>query len=99
MRNKIIWKFFGTSALLALIAVFVLNFFVSLKLQHNFEQRITEKLRSNAILVGDILKEDLVNNRGETIQNKTKTLAEKLNLRITVIDIQGKVLAVIRQVN
>jgi two-component system phosphate regulon sensor histidine kinase PhoR len=93
MRNKIIWKFFGTFALLALIAVFVLNFFVSLKLQDNFEHRITEKLRSNAILVGDFLKEDLVNNRDETIQNKAETLAAELNLRITIVDIQGNVLA------
>jgi signal transduction histidine kinase len=93
MRNKIIWKFFGTFALLALIAVFVLNFFVSLKLQDNFEQRITEKLRSNAILVGDILNEDLANNRSEAIQNKTKILADKLKLRITIIDTQGNVLA------
>ncbi|MGD2095912.1 MAG: HAMP domain-containing protein, partial [Phycisphaerales bacterium] len=93
MRNKIIWKFFGTFALLALIAVFVLNFFVSLKLQDHFEQRITQKLRSNAILVGDFIKEDLANNRSETIQNKAKTLANELNLRITIVDIQGKVLA------
>lgn len=92
MRNKIIWKYFGTFALLALIAVFVLNFFVSLKLQDNFEQRISEKLQSNAILVGDILKTDFIGGNQEDIQNKVKSLAKTLNLRITVIDNQGRVM-------
>ncbi len=91
MRNKIIWKFFGTFALLALIAVFVLNFFVSLKLQDKYEQRISEELQSNAILVGEILKEDLIAGRNEDVQNKTKALADKLDLRITVLDRQGNI--------
>ena len=70
----------------------VLNFFVSLKLRDHFEQRISEQLQSNAILVGDILKEDLIEGGGEDIQNKTIALADKLDLRITVIDKQGKVI-------
>jgi len=92
MRNKIIWKFFSAFTLLALIAIFVLNFFVSLKLQDKFEHRISEELQSNAILVGDILKEDLIGGRHEDIQKKIKTLADKLNLRITVVDKQGNIL-------
>ncbi len=92
MRSKIIWKFFGAFVLLTIIAVFVLNFFVSLKLRDHFEQRISERLQSNAVLVGDILKEDLIEGRGEEIQDKTIALADKLDLRITVIDRQGKVI-------
>ena len=90
--NKIIWKFFGAFVFLTLIVVFVLYFFVSLKLQNNFERKITEELQSNATLVGDILTGDLVDHKTEDIQRKIKTLAGKLDLRITVVDIQGKVL-------
>lgn len=90
--NKIIWKFFGAFVFLTLIVVFVLYFFVSLKLQDNFELKISEELQSNAILVGDILTGDLLKNKNEDIQRKIETLAEKLDLRITVIDMQGKVL-------
>lgn len=93
MRHKIIWKFFGAFTLLTLIVVFILNFFVSLKLTDNFEQKITDKLQSNALLAGDILKNDLLQGSQEIIQQKTCSLADKLNLRITVIDKQGKVLA------
>jgi len=93
MKSKIIWKFFGAFAVLTLIVVFVLNFFVSLRLSDNFEQKITTELKSNAILVGDILRDDLLDGNYEDIQQKIKPLADKLNMRITVIDTQGVVLA------
>jgi two-component system phosphate regulon sensor histidine kinase PhoR len=93
MKNRIVWKFFGAFAVLIIIVVFVLNFFVGLKLSDNFERKISDKLRSNAILVGDILRADLIEGKFEDIQQKTRQLAEKLDLRITVIDNQGRVLS------
>ena len=93
MKNRIVWKFFGAFAVLILIIILVLNFFVSLKLSDNFEQKISEELKSSAILVGEILRNDLLDGGGEDIQSQTRTLAEKLNLRITVIDKDGKVLS------
>jgi len=93
MRNRIVWKFFGAFIFLTLIVVLVLNFFVSIKLRDNFEQKITEKLQSNALLVSDILKTDLLEGQQQTVQQKTRTLADKLSLRITVIDEHGNVLA------
>ena len=90
--KKIIWKFFGAFVFLTLIVVFVLYFFVSLKLQNNFERKISEELQSNAMLVGDILTGDLLEHKNEDIQRKIETLAGKLDLRITVVDTQGKVL-------
>ncbi|UCG57823.1 MAG: HAMP domain-containing protein [Phycisphaerales bacterium] len=92
MKSRIAWKFLGAFIFLTLIAVFVLNFFVSLKLRDHFEQKISEKLQSNAILVGEILKHELREQNLEDIQQKTNTLANDLDLRITVVDCQGKVL-------
>jgi len=92
MVKKIIWKFFGAFVFLTFIVVFVLYFFVSSKLQNNFEQKISEELQSNAMLVGDILTGALLENKNEDIQRKIETLAGKLDLRITVVDMQGRVL-------
>ncbi len=92
MTKRIIWKFFGAFAFLTVIAVFVLNFFVGFKLRDHFEQKITRELRSNAILVGDILTEDLVRGGNEAIQDKVQAFADKLDLRITVVDELGLVL-------
>jgi two-component system phosphate regulon sensor histidine kinase PhoR len=65
---------------------------VSLKLQTSLESKISEELRSNAVLVGDILTADLLENNNENIQRKAESLAGKLDLRITVVDMQGIVL-------
>jgi two-component system phosphate regulon sensor histidine kinase PhoR len=92
MQHKIIWKFFGGFIFLTFVAVFVLNFFVSLKLRDDAERRITEELQSNAVLVGDILQNDIQAGNQHAIQQKVATLANKLDLRITVIDEQGTVL-------
>jgi len=93
MKNRIVWKFFGAFTLLTLIVVFVLNFFVALRLSDNFEQKISQELKSNAILVGDLLRVGLIDGAHESVQQETERLAEKLNLRITVVDPSGKVLA------
>jgi two-component system phosphate regulon sensor histidine kinase PhoR len=49
-------------------------------------------LKSGATLVGDLLQEYLTEGRHEEIQQETKRLADRLDLRITVVDGQGKIL-------
>lgn len=93
MNKKIIWKFFGAFVFLTVIAVFVLNFFVGLKLRDHFEGRMSQELRSNAMLVGDIVAEELRDDDREGVMRKISELAEKLHLRITVIGEGGAVLA------
>lgn len=92
MKNRIVWKFFGAFTVLTLIVVFVLNFFVALKLSDNFEQRISRELKSGATLVGNLLHEDLAEGGDEEIQREITRLAGELNLRITVVDSKGRVL-------
>ena len=92
MKNRIIWKFFGAFTVLTLIVVFVLNFFVALRLSENFEQKVSQELTSNAILVGDLLRASLIKGSHDNIQQDVQRLAGKLNLRITVVDALGKVL-------
>ena len=92
MKSKIIWKFFGAYILLILVAIFVLNFLVGLKLRDYYELQISERLKSNALLVGDIVKQSVVDNNRMLIQDQVDRLAAKLNARITVIDKNGKVL-------
>ncbi|MDH4239344.1 MAG: cell wall metabolism sensor histidine kinase WalK [Phycisphaerae bacterium] len=92
MRRSIIWKFFAVCISLTLVTVFALNFFASLKLRRDFESKISERLRTNAILVGHILREQLHGGEPSVIQEKVKSLADELGLRITVIDPKGMVL-------
>lgn len=92
MRKKIIWKFLSAYIFVTLIAVIVLNFFVTSRLQDYYEKKISEKLTGNALLIVSILESDLSDGRRESIQGKTPGLAKTLGLRVTVIDKRGKVL-------
>jgi len=92
VRKGITWKFLGTYIFLILIAVSVLDFYVGVRFRDYYEKKISDKLASNAVLVGDILKEGIIGKKRELIQEKTLTLARQSNLRITVIDLKGSVL-------
>ena len=92
MKKRIIWRFLLGYIPLILIAIFVLSFFVSVRLRGYYESKISERLLSNAFLLGESLKNELLNNNQQSIQQKTKKLAAELDARITIIDKQGKVL-------
>jgi len=93
MTNRIVWKFFGASVILTFIAVFVLNFFVGVMLQKNFQQKFSQRLRSNALLLGNILEEVLLQRRPDQLQQHAQELSKELGLQITILDDTGQLLA------
>jgi len=92
MKKRIIWKFWGAHIFLVLIAVVMLNFFVRSEMQDYYTKRITGEFTNNALLIGNILLSDMLDNNAEGIQNKTKRISDELNLRVTVVDRGGVVL-------
>jgi len=92
MGRRIAWKFFGAFALLTFVTVFILDVFVVAGLRRNVEEKISQRLYDSGLLAGEVFKQDLAGGNEEAIQNSTKDLARRLNLRITVIDKEGKVL-------
>jgi len=92
MRNKLLWKLLGAYIPLILVAVIVLNFFVSFSLRHHFEDGLTEKLYGNSLLVESFLEKDIATKNLQAIQQKTIAISKQLNLRITVIAFDGTVL-------
>jgi len=92
MRVRIIWKFFAAFALLTVITVVILSFFLVVQLRSDVEAKISQRLKSNAVLAGEIFRASM-SAAGGDIQLRTRNLAAGLALRITVIDSRGKVLA------
>jgi len=93
MRVRIIWKFFAAFVLLTIVTAIILSCFLVIRLGDNVEAKISQRLQNNTILAGEIFKKAMVEGDSTYIQRETKNLAKNLNLRITVIDKEGKVLA------
>ncbi|MFZ0035195.1 MAG: ATP-binding protein [Sedimentisphaerales bacterium] len=93
MRVRIIWKLFTAFALLTIVTIVILSSFLVIGLGSNAEAKISQRLQSNTILAGEIFKKAMLEGDVAYIQREVKNLAINLNLRITAIDKQGKVLA------
>jgi two-component system phosphate regulon sensor histidine kinase PhoR len=93
MRVRIIWKFFAAFVLLTIVTAIILSCFLVIRFGDNVEAKISQRLRSNTILAGEIFKKAMLEGNNAYIQREARNLAANLNLRITVIDKQGKVLA------
>ncbi len=93
MRVRVVWKFFAAFVLLTIVTAIVLSSFLVVRLGDNVESKISQRLQNNTILAGEIFKKAMLEGDSTYIQRKVKELAKNLNLRITVIDKQGKVLA------
>ncbi|MBN1391235.1 MAG: HAMP domain-containing protein [Sedimentisphaerales bacterium] len=93
MRVKIVWKFFVAFVLLTIVTAIILSSFLAIQLRSSTETKISHRLRSNTILAGEVFKGAMLNGDNADIQDKMKELTNNLNLRITVIDKDGRVLA------
>jgi signal transduction histidine kinase len=93
MRVRILWKFFAAFTFLSVITVIFLTSFLIVRLRNDVEKKISQRLESSAILAGETFRKDFHEGDISGIQNRAKTLATDLHLRITVINKQGKVLA------
>jgi len=91
MRDKLIWKLLGAYIPLILLAIVVLNFFVSIKLRKLVEDKISEQLYHSSLLIGSILQEDIALKKKEKIRDQIYNISKKLDSRITVIDKNGTV--------
>ncbi len=93
MRVRILWKFFAAFIFLSIITAIILTSFLVVRLRNDVETKISQRLKSNAILAGETFKENFRKGDTSDIRSRAKTLAAELHLRITVINKQGKVLA------
>lgn len=93
MRINMVWRFFAAFAFLTIIPVIFLASFLVIGFRDDVENKIMQRLQSNALLAGEIFEESLRQADLPAVQLETNKLSEKLNFRITVIDKNGKVLA------
>lgn len=93
IKRSIAWKILSAYVFLILIAILVLRFFVGSELEKYYSTRISATLLNNAALAGDILRDDIAGRRHGAVRAGVSELAKTLDLRVTIIDPEGEVLA------
>ncbi len=92
MIKKISWKLFFTYIIIIIICITFTGILAIISLRNFYINHLSSNLKSNATLVVNILEDDLATNNLSQIKLKTKDLGKELEIRITIIDINGIVL-------
>ncbi|MBW2003334.1 MAG: HAMP domain-containing protein [Deltaproteobacteria bacterium] len=90
--KKIIWKFFFIQTVLILISLTIIGIYVSFSFKEYYIRAITTQLKSNALLIRDIVKADIQEKEIERVDLLTKRLGREINTRLTIINPEGIVL-------
>lgn len=90
--KKIIWKFFFVQTTLILISLTIIGIYVSFSFKEYYIRAITTQLKSNVLLIRDIVKADIQEKDMGRVDLLTKRLGREINTRLTIINPEGIVL-------
>jgi len=92
MKIKVWHKLFLTYVGIVIICIVTVGIFAGVSLKDYYLERIASNLKSNALLVKELIKDDFVKKNSSNINFKSKTFGRKIHTGITVIDKEGVVL-------
>ena len=93
MKNKLFFKIFF-NYIIILFFVFVIFILISTNyLKNIYLHSIKDILKSDSYLINESIKNYLKTKKYNELENNIKNIAQKINIRITVIDIDGNVLS------
>lgn len=92
LKDKLTKKVLGFFVTVVLVEVFLLNFFASIRLSEYSEQKASDRLQSNAILMREGFDAQKILSGDKEIQTNLVNAAKKIGLRLTVVNVEGKVL-------
>ncbi|MBW2105555.1 MAG: HAMP domain-containing protein [Deltaproteobacteria bacterium] len=90
--KKIIWKFFFIQTVPILISLIIIGIYISFFFKEYYIKAITTQLKSNSLLIRDIIKADIQEKDIEKLNLVTKRLGREINTRLTIINPEGMVL-------
>src|SRR5438132_2672190 len=90
--SRMFWRLFGIYGGLLLAAIAVLGTVVALRMQRHYQDQLQETLQTRVHLVAESVR-DLPLAQLPSLQERVRSLGEKINTRITLIDSKGMVLA------
>ena len=90
--KKIIWKFFFIQTVPILISLIIIGIYISFFFKEYYIKAVTTQLKSNSLLIRDIIKADIQEKDIEKLNLVTKRLGREINTRLTIINPEGMVL-------
>ncbi|MBD3181711.1 HAMP domain-containing protein [Candidatus Poribacteria bacterium] len=91
-RIGIFWKYFISYSAIATIVILILAIIINSSVRERYKKTILEDLERQGIFAG-IAFRDVFGNEPEKFESLVKEISEKTKARVTIIDVNGKVLA------
>ena len=91
-RSRMFWRLFAWQAALLLAAVGLLGLVIYDRVQHYHLAHLEDRLHARAVLLAEVIRAD-GELPAERLQGQIRTLARKVDTRLTVIAADGRVLA------
>jgi two-component system phosphate regulon sensor histidine kinase PhoR len=82
-----------TNAVVIVVVIAALGWYLSVTARDFYLSVLTEELRNEALLIGEIIARTQATTGGDDLEEIAKTLGQRLDARITIIDRDGRVLA------
>ena len=93
LRSRILWKLFTGYVILILLSTTIVGFLVSKHIQKEALIEIERSLDVRATLLRGLALEMFLISTDKKVQERIKSLGEKTNTRLTIIKLDGVVLA------
>ena len=93
MIKNISWKLFLTYIIIIIAFAVSIGLLATFHLRNYYIDRLASDLESTAHLIKDFLYQDITEKNSFQIKSKTEALGKEIKTRITIIDINGRVLS------
>jgi two-component system phosphate regulon sensor histidine kinase PhoR len=92
LSSRFFRRIFLPYLLLICTATAAVGAFVALRVRQNYLERTEQTMQQDALLISDLLKDDLQKGDAASIESESRRLGAMLNCRVTIIEDDGRVI-------
>lgn len=93
LRSRFLWKLYAGYSVLILISTLIVGILISQRIEGDTLEEIRQSLKARAIFLQELASRHLEKSPSEAFQNRVHALGREIDTRLTVIDVDGIVIA------